>query len=438
MGTSPSFDVLRPPLHAWLSRLFPIHRALMGPGVRESLDILADMMPGLHRHHVKTGQKVLDWVVPDEWHIKGASIIHESGQKIVDYHDNPLHVIGYAAPVDTTLDREELLPHLQTHPTQDDVIPYVTSYYKRQWAFCMTGKQKAALPPGRYHVKIDSVFVKGQLDFADLIIPGESRDEILLSTYICHPSLANDNLSGVVVMAGIAAWLRALPTRHYTYRLVLVPETIGAIAYLAKTITSLKKHVRAGFVLSCLGDEGGYSYIASRHENTLADQIAEHAGKHHAGSIKKYSFLLRGSDERQYGAPGVDLPLVTLCRSKYGEFPEYHSSADNLSFVTAKGLQGGFDFVRTCLHLLEANKIYAPTILGEPQLGRRGLYPDLSVINSGASIQTLVDFLAYTDGQTSLLSIAEKLGVPALALEPIAKQLLQHNLLRTIHSPRKK
>jgi len=410
-----------------LSELFPINRSLTGQGVRETLTRLQDFIP-LNIHEVKSGTEVFDWTVPPEWNIREAWIKNAKGEIIVDFQKNNLHVVGYSTPVDQTLSLTELRAHLHSIPEQPQAIPYITSYYKERWGFCVSDEQLTNLPEGDYHVYIDSVLSDGVLNYADLVIPGERDEEIMFSTYICHPSMANNELSGPCLATYLARWIMEAP-RKYTYRFVFVPETIGAITYLNQHITELKKNVKAGYVLTCCGDDRCYSYVESRLGDTLADRAARTVLNDLHPDYKHYSFLERGSDERQYCAPGVDLPFASVMRSKYGEYPEYHTSLDDLSLVSAAGLQGTYNVYQAIIELLEINEFYKIKCLCEPQLGKRGLYPDLSTKKSSNAVRDTSSFIAYADGERDLIDISQRIKVPVHQLYGIVEKLIEAKLL---------
>jgi aminopeptidase-like protein len=380
-------------------------------------------------HEVPSGTKAFDWTVPDEWTIRDAYIADESGKRVVDFHQHNLHVVGYSEAVDLWLDREELEQYLHSLPGQPDAIPYVTSYYKRRWGFCLTHNQRVALPQGLYHVVVDSDLKPGVLNYAELILPGETDEEVLLSTYICHPSMANNELSGPIVTTALAQWLQSLEKRRYTYRIVFIPETIGSIVYLSKNIDRLKRQVIAGFNITCIGDDRCYSYLPSRNGSTLSDQAALHVLHHTDSDFKRYSWLDRGSDERQYCAPGIDLPIATIMRSKYGEYPEYHTSLDNFDVVTPSGLDGGFIALRRAIEIIEQNIHLKTAVLCEPQLGKRGLYPSLSTKESGEQVRAMMNLISCCDGSRTLLEIANLIEEPFWDLMAIVEKLVDHGLL---------
>lgn len=401
-------------LHQWAGDLFPINRSLTGDGVRATLAYLSNLLPGLTTVEVPTGTVAFDWQVPDEWNLRAAYIADASGTHCIDAADSTLHVVGYSEPVDQLLTRAELEPHLHSLPDQPDAIPYVTSYYRRTWGFCLTEQQREQLGDGPFHVVIDADLGPGHLTYGELVIPGASAEEVLLSTYICHPSMANNELSGPVVAAALARWIADLPEHHFTYRLLFLPETIGSITYISRNLEHLKANVRAGWVLTCIGDEGGYSYVPSRYGTTLADRVSDSVIRDLDLDCHRYTFLDRGSDERQYCSPGVDLPVASLMRSKYATFPQYHTSLDDLAFVTPRGLQGGLDMMAQVIRVMESNVVWVATQPCEPQLGKRGLYPSTSTPTSGAEVRTRMNVLAYLDGTNDALDVARLCGIPVM------------------------
>lgn len=414
-----------------LVKLFPICRSITGNGIRQSLEIIKEIVP-ITMHEVPTGTEVFDWTIPKEWNIRDAYITDEQGNKIVDFKNHNLHVMGYSTPIDQWFELDELNQHLYSLPEQPNAIPYITSYYKERWGFCLSHEQREQLTPGKYHAVIDSELKEGSLTYGEIIIPGETKQEIFLSTYLCHPSMANNELSGPVVTTFLAKWLLELPKRKYTYRIVFIPETIGSITYLSRNITSMKENIIAGFNITCVGDERAYSYLASRYGNTLADKAVLHVMKHKHPECHMYPHSYRGSDERQYCSPGVDLPLVGIMRSVYGSYPEYHTSLDDLALVTPKGLFGSYELLQMVITALENNEKYMLTCLCEPQLGKRGLYPDLSTKSTTNTVRDMMNVMAYADGSNDLLDICNIIYVPIDELYSVVEKLSENGLLKKV------
>lgn len=419
-------------MHALARQLFPICRSITGNGVRRTLAILAENLPGLRVHEVPSGTRCFDWTIPDEWNIRAARLTGPDGSTVADFADSNLHIVGYSEPVDRKLSLQELQPQLHSLPSLPDAIPYVTSYYSRNWGFCLPHARRVALPSGPYHAFIDSTLQSGSLTYADLVVPGASEEEILVSTYVCHPSLANNELSGPVVATRLAQWVMQASPRRYTYRFVFAPETIGSITYLSRHLEHLKKRVVAGFNVTCVGDERGYSYLPSRHGDTPADRVIRHVLRHRSPGYRSYTFLDRGSDERQYCAPGVDLPVASLMRSKYGTYPEYHTSKDDLTLVTPRGLQGGYQALRECLEILELDGRYVATHLCEPHMRKRGLSSALGTRGLDQTAQLRSDVLCYSDGQRTVRELADLIGIPFHEIWPCVQELAQHDLIRPI------
>lgn len=419
-------------MHDLATRLFPICRSITGNGLRESLDILKEYLPDLRIHEIPTGTPCFDWEIPNEWNIRDAYIICPDGRKICNFRDSNLHVVGYSTPVRETVGLEELQEHLYSLPEDPEAIPYITSYYKERWGFCISHNERESLVPGDYQVHIDSQLAPGSLSYGELLIPGESDQEIFISTYLCHPSMANNELSGPVVATYLAKWISSLERRKNSFRIVFIPETIGSIAYLSRHHEEMKRKVVAGFNLTCIGDERSYSYLPSRQEDTLADRAALHVLGHLHPGFATYSFLDRGSDERQYCSPGIDLPVCSLMRTKYACYPEYHTSRDDLQLVTPAGLAGGYEVARMAIQCLEENFIPQRLTLCEPQLGKRNLYPTISTKTSGATVRKMMNFIAYVDGKTDALGISEKIGVPFWELWETLRNLKQAGVIKEV------
>ena len=417
-------------IYNFAQKLWPINRSITGEGVRETLELIKRHLPNLTVNSVPTGTKVFDWTVPKEWNVKEAYILTPSGEKICDFTENNLHLIGYSIPFDGKINLEELKQHLYTLPDQPDAIPYITSYYKERWGFCLSHEQYNNLEEGTYYVKIDTDLFDGVLNYAELILEGKSSKEVFISTYICHPSMANNELSGPTVVTYLAKWLTQLENLEFSYRIVFIPETIGSITYLSIHHEEMKRKVIGGFNVSCVGDDRSYSYLPSRNGETISDVVAKHVLNWTDPEYNRYTWLDRGSDERQYCAPGIDLPIASIMRTKYGQYPEYHTSLDDLiNVVTPQGLDGGYWVLRRALETFEKNKTYKINVLCEPQLGKRGLYPTLSTKKSGEQVKLMMDLISFCDGASSLVEIADNLKVPVWDLYDLVDTLVSHGLL---------
>jgi len=420
-------------IYGFASQIFPICRSITGNGVRATLKAISDYIGSdakLSIHEIPSGAPVFDWTVPKEWVIKEAFIEDEKGNHIIDMKENNLHVLGYSTPVDQWVDLEELKKHIYVQPEQPDVIPYVTSYYKERYGFCMSKNHLDSLQEGRYRMYIDSDLIDGSLTYGEVIVPGESEEEVFFSTYICHPSMANNECSGPALAAQLVKYVAGMTNRRYTYRFIYIPETIGSITYLSTGdhLHQMKKNMIAGFNLSCVGDDRDYSIVTSRYGDTLADKVLKNV-LHFRGKYAEYSFLERGSDERQYNAPGVDLPVVCFCRSKFGKYPEYHTSADDMSIISPEGFQGSYEVMTEVIQALEHNRYYKVNVLCEPQLGKRGLYPTISQKDSYDDIKAMTDFIAYADGRNDLIEISSRIGIRISDLLTAIDELRQIKLI---------
>lgn len=414
-------------MYDFAGKLFPIGRSLTGEGVRESLRLIKEQVPELEIMSVPSGTRVFDWTVPKEWEIREGYIEDGEGRRIIDYQKNNLHIMGYSTPVDRYVSLEELLQYIKVEEDQPDVIPYVTSYYSPRFAFCMSKRQRDSLKPGTYHMVIDSRHFDGVLNYGQILLPGASAKEVLLSTYICHPSMANNEVSGPVLAAWLAKWLKSFD-RNLSYRIVFVPETIGSIAYLSRNLAEMKAKTIAGFVLTCVGDNRTYSYLETRKGNTLTDRVMKNVLKDVYPEYKTYSYLDRGSDERQYDSPGVDLPVCDFCRSRYTQYPEYHTSADDMTLISPEGFEGAYEVMRRVIRALEYNHYYRVTCLCEPQLGKRGLYPTVSRKGIYDEVKKITNLIAYADGTEDLIDISTRIGVSVEELIPIVEKLCEAGL----------
>ena len=418
-------------IHKFAKELWPINRSITGEGVRDTLNKILNHLPKLKIKSVKSGKKVFDWTVPNEWLVKEAYIVTPENKKICDFSENNLHLVGYSVPFEGRMSLEKLKKHLFTLPNQPEAIPYVTSYYKKRWGFCLSHKLLKTLKKGTYKVVVRSSQFKGKLNYGELYIKGKTDKEIFLSTYICHPSMANNELSGPTVLTYLCKWLNEIKNAYYSYRIIFIPETIGSITYLSMNYKVMKKKIFAGFNVSCVGDDRAYSYLPSRNGDTISDRIAKHVLKWTDKNFVEYSWLDRGSDERQYCAPGIDLPIASIIRTKYGKYPEYHTSLDNLEkVVTPKGLEGGYWAIRRAIEAIEKNKYYKTTILCEPQMGKRGLYPTLSKKGTFREITLMMNLISLCDGNNSLFEIAEILKVPIWDLYNVIDKLENHKLIK--------
>ena len=414
-------------IYELIRELYPICRSISGDGVRQTFDLLSRLLP-LRVTEVPTGTRVLDWTVPREWNVRDAWIEDPKGKRIVDLNTSNLHVLGYSVPVRTTLRLDDLRKHLFTHPTQPDWIPFRTSYYNENWGFCLTQRQLASMTDGEYEVCIDSTLADGSITYAEALIPGEVQDEVLVSTYACHPSLANDNCSGIALVAVLGKHLSRMGLR-YSYRLLFSPGSIGPISWLAANEDSLDR-IKHGLVASCVGDPGHPTYKRSRRGNAEIDRAVANVLRDR-GEHELREFVPLGGDERQFCSPGFDLPVGALSRTPADQFPEYHSSADNLELVQADALGDSFALYLTVFDVLERNGRYENlNPRGEPQLGKRGLYR--SVAGGSNREAALLWVLNFSDGRHDLIEISDRSGLSFQAICEAADALERVELLRRL------
>ncbi|WP_372657338.1 DUF4910 domain-containing protein [Hydrogenophaga sp.] len=406
-------------MYQLIERLFPICRSITGNGLRQSLDIVGEHLP-LLRSEVATGTPVFDWTIPKEWNIRDAWIKDPSGQKIVDFQQSNLHVVSYSVPVHGRFSLAELKTRLHSDPAHPEWIPYRTSYYQETWGFCLPHQQLQSLPEGEYEVCIDSELTAGSLSYAECLIPGASQDEVLLFAHICHPSLCNDNLSGVALLVELGKYLRQCQLK-WSYRLVFAPATIGSITWLSRN-EKLLPQIRGGLIVSVAGDAGPVTYKRSRRGNAQIDRASACMLAERGQQERVLDFSPWGYDERQFCSPGINLPMGRFTRSPNGAYPEYHSSADNLGLVRPEHLQDSLHTVLDILHVMESDTRYQNLFpKGEPQLGRRGLYQMMGgFTNIGELQHALLWVLNYSDGEHSLLDIAEKSHMPYRLLQQAA------------------
>jgi aminopeptidase-like protein len=417
-------------MHRFAGDLYPICRSITGDGIRQTLNMIQDRIP-LEIFEVATDTAVFDWTIPKEWNIRDAYIKGPDGKKIVDFQKCNLHVVNYSAPVRARMSLITLKSHLFTIPEKPDWVPYRTSYYKEDWGFCLSHNQMLALQDGEYEVCVDSTLEDGHLSYGECYLPGQLSDEVLISCHVCHPSLANDNLSGLTVTAFLAQFLSGRDLR-YSYRFLFIPGTIGAITWLSRN-REVVGRVRHGLVLTCIGDTGSFHYKKSRQGNAEIDRVAAHVLHHYCQSAEILEFSPYGYDERQYCSPGFNLPVGCLMRSVWGSFPEYHTSADDLNFIHPPELAESLRLCATVLDILEGNRRYRnPNPHCEPQLGRRGLYRSTGGGAIESEVNAILWVLNLSDGEHSLLDIAERSGQSFSMINHAAQTLCQNHLLEVI------
>jgi aminopeptidase-like protein len=416
-------------MHALVERLFPLCRSITGGGVRKTLEIIGESVP-VTVHEVPTGTEVLDWTVPKEWNIRGAYIEDPDGNRVVDFAASNLHVVGYSVPVSATMTLDELRPHLHTLPDQPDLIPYRTSYYKQDWGFCLTQRTLDSLVDGQYRVVIDSTLADGSLTYAEHVVPGRVSDEVLISCHVCHPSLANDNLAAIAVATQLAQRLAAGKPR-YTYRFLFIPGTIGSITWLSRNAERIDR-IRHGLVLACAGDPGSLTYKRSRRGDAEIDRAARYVLETSGRAHRIVDFSPYGYDERQFCSPGYNLGVGCLTRTPYAGYAEYHTSADNPDFVSPQAMVDTLETVAEIVEVLEGNRCYVNlSPFGEPQLGRRGLYESLGGRSDTKQAQmAMLWVLNLSDGEHSLLDIAERSGLPFAAVAGAADALHDAGLVK--------
>ena len=416
----------------YFDRLWPIPRSITGDGYKRSLDILSELVP-FEQLKFETGKQVLDWTIPKEWVIRDAYIITPDGQKIADFKENNLHIIGYSTPFEGEIDKAKLEEHLYSLPEQSDAIPYVTSYYAKQWGFSISHDVRNSLPEGKYKIVIDSEFINGEVIVGETLLPGESEYEILFSSYLCHPSMANNELSGPLVLSFLYEQISQMKNRHFTYRFVILPETIGTISLLSIRGNHLKNKLIAGYHITCIGEAAPFTYKKSREGNTYADIVALKVLEKHPDSRIIPFTPATGSDERQYCSPGFNLPIGSLMRSMYTTFPEYHTSLDNKDFLNFEKMVEAVNTYAEIARELDSYQIYENLEpYGEPQLGKRGLYRNLSVKNTNKGEAAMWWLLNMCDRKNDIKMISKMSELPESLLIKVAERLKNSGILRKI------
>lgn len=419
-------------LEQWLRRLWPILRSITGKGARLTHDLLGELLP-LERTEVPSGSRCFDWVVPQEWNVDAAYVMTPSGKRILDVRENNLHLLNYSVPFRGRMSRRQLDEHLHSLPDNPKAIPYVTSYYEPRWGFCLSHEMRQSLENGEYEVVVDTRLEAGSMTMSEAVLTGETQKEVLISTYTCHPSMANNELSGPLVAAYLYRRLARVPQRRLSYRFLFLPETIGCIAYLHRHGESLRRTIEAGYVASCLGDGAPFTYKRSRRGDTLADRAATHVlSRYDANPPRVLDFSPRGSDERQYCSPGFDFPVGVIARSIYHSYPEYHTSLDNLDFVDPHALLESLDACFTVCMLIDRNATYIRTEPRcEPQLGWHGIYPTLGGRKKDETVNALMWLLNLSDGTHDLLAVADRANADFWTVHQLAERCVAAGLLHS-------
>lgn len=415
----------------WAKDLFPICRSITGEGVRKTLNYCKKIHDEIKIKNFMSGEKVYDWVIPDEWNIKDAYVSKINGEKVIDFKENNLHLVSYSMPVNKIVSKNELLSHLHTREDLPDAIPYITSYYKRNWGFCTSENFKKTLNEKQYRVVIDSSFKKGQMDYGECLIPGKSKEEIVFSTYICHPSMANNELSGIVVALALIEKIKN-NNNYYSYRFLFLPETIGSIAYINKNLKNLKKNTICGFILTCLGNISNFSYMPTRTGNTYTDKIIQYCLSKYAKGYISYSFLERGSDERQFCSPLVDLPFASIMKSKYKEYKEYHTSLDNMNFLSSIALDESLNILLKCIYIIENNSYLMTNVFCEPMLSKRNLYPNFGGALKSKKTKLIKNVIAYSDGSLDLIDMSNLFKEEFDEIYNISNLLIEKKIIKSL------
>jgi aminopeptidase-like protein len=414
-------------------KIFSYPRSITGSGVRKTLKEIKKIVPNLKICKIKSNTKVFDWKVPLEWKVNEAYIVTPNGKKICDFKKNNLHLVGYSIPINKIITKNELEKHLYSLPKQPNAIPYITSYYKKNWGFCISENARKKLKKGKYKIVINTSLFNGVLNYGEILIKGKSKKEVFLSSYICHPSMANNEISGPSVLTFIAKFINSLKNKKYSYRIIFIPETIGSIVYLSKNLKSLKQNMIYGFNISCVGDDREYSYLQSKYGNTLSDKVALRVLNAKVKKFKRYNWLSRGSDERQFCAPGVDLPVCSILRTKHGMYPEYHTSLDIIGkVVTKKGLNGSYNIYKTCIETIEKDLIPVSNIRCEPQMGKRGLYPNISTKIPAIKTRLMMNILSYCDESNSVFDISKLCNISTVETLKVINLLHKNKIIKYI------
>lgn len=416
-------------MFSWCEALFPFNRSLSGDGNRATLSYLQTLMPELVIRETPSNEEYFDWISPPEWLVQEAYIEDMQGEKVIDWRNNNLHLVGYSTPVDGIFERESLLTRIHTNKKLVNAIPYKTSYYANDWGFCVTEEQKKQLKDREYRVVIRSRLISGKISSGEVVYPGSSGHEILLSSYICHPSMANNELSGPVVLSALAQKIREMKNRYYTYRITFHPETIGAISYIHRNKLNESNPIIAAWVFTCMGGPGKFSLMPSKYPNSLPERITKEALKTLGWEYKLEDFLWRGSDERQFTSPHVEIPTVSVMRSMYGRYQEYHTSLDDLSFISAESLESSLNVMIKAIEVLERKRIYKSRLACEPFLVKHDLEKGIHSNEIDVTFRDILNVYMYCDGQNSIEDLALLCKLPIQIVEKICSSLLERNVI---------
>lgn len=416
------------------NKIFPLFRSIASPENKKTLELLKKKGNNIQIKSFKSDTKKYDWKVPREWIIKDAFIKDSDGKTICNIKDEPLSVVNYSVPIDTIIDLKKLKKKIHTIQEKPKAIPYVTSYYKKDWGFCLPYEKLIKLKNDKYHVLIDSKFKKGKMNYGEAYFKGQSKKEIIFVTNICHPQLANNEVAGPVVLTYLSKFLKNLKKRKYTYRILFLPETIGSIAYINRNLNLLKKNLLSGFVITCFGDNRNFTFLPSKYGNTYTDRIAKRCLKKHAKRFVKYSWLIRGSDERQFCSPLVNLPVCSIMRTGYRSYEEYHSSLDKIGkVVTRNGLNKSFNFLKNLVGIYEKNQIYISTKYCEPMFKKYKIKKDISKRNYfNFKVNDMSNVLSYCDGTNDIDDISHYINISKKKVNDILLKLLKLKLIKKI------
>jgi len=416
-------------MYSWCENLFPLNRSLSGEGNKATLDYLKEVIPELRVLELPTSEEYFDWTSPDEWIVRDAFIENMQGVRVIDWTNNNLHLVGYSTPVDAIIDKESLLRKIHVHDAHEKAIPYRTSYYARDWGFCVSTEQKNLIQEEKYRVVIDSQLLKGKILSGEVVYPGTSGHEILLSSYICHPSMANNELSGPVVLTALLLKIRQMKNRYYTYRVSFHPETIGAISYVQRYKLDGPSSIIAAWVFTCMGGPADFSLMPSKYPNSLPERITIEALKALNSRFKVEDFLQRGSDERQFTSPHVEIPTVSLMRSMYGKYPEYHTSLDDLSFITPSSLESSLAVMTKVIEILETKPVYKARLACEPFLMKHQLEKGISHEGTEITFRDILNVHMYCDGTNSIEDLAALCKLTIGDVQIICNSLLERKLI---------